>query len=527
MRSLGTGKVRAQLVTSVGMLALTAGAALAQQATPPVTPPTVVAQNAPDQQASAAGLETVVVSASRISIAGYEAPTPVSVIGAEALQQAANADIGQTLRQLPMMGTAQSPQNATQGNAGNSGAVGISSVNLRNLGVVRTLVLVDGEREVWAGVQYGVDLNTIPRDLIQRVDVVTGGASAAWGSDAVAGVVNLIINKNFTGLKASIDLQDTGDDTRRQYGFTVTNGFNLLGDKAHIEWAVTYDHAPNTVYMAQQRWFNNPALVANPAYNAVTNPNVPKLIHMNNVGNSSTPGGIISSATVNNAAGTASTALNGIQFGPGGAISNFAIPNCNYYSNTALPPYSATTTTTIEHGVLWRFDQQVELPVADRSGVLSAPDGIGLLQWQLQIHAGYPGIRDLAVQQGPGHRLESDNSGKRRRSSGTTPSCRSRHFTGPGWAQLGHEIHHRHQRRHCQLAGRLHTAHPRNEPKAIRKRHRHAGGRDQPPILSRALQPGRRTWQRLVVERQLPAQRNPSARALQLHPDHAELCQCG
>ena len=84
MRSLGTGKVRAQLVTSVGMLALTAGAALAQQATPPVTPPTVVAQNAPDQQASAAGLETVVVSASRISIAGYTAPTPVSVIGAEA-----------------------------------------------------------------------------------------------------------------------------------------------------------------------------------------------------------------------------------------------------------------------------------------------------------------------------------------------------------------------------------------------------------------------------------------------------------
>ena len=68
-----------------------------------------------------------------------------------------------------------------------------------------------------------------PDSLIQRVDVVTGGASAAWGSDAVAGVVNLVINKNFTGLKASIDLQDTGDDTRRQYGFTVTNGFDLLG----------------------------------------------------------------------------------------------------------------------------------------------------------------------------------------------------------------------------------------------------------------------------------------------------------
>src|SRR5215469_4326326 len=237
MRSLGTRKTRARLVTSVGMLALTAGAALAQNAANTQTPQTVVAQNTPDQQATAPGAETVIVSASRISIAGYTAPTPVSVVDSGQLQQAANSDIGQTLRQLPMMGTSQSPQNGTQGNAGNSGAVGISSINLRNLGVTRTLVLVDGEREVWAGVQYGVDLNTIPNSLIQRVDVVTGGASAAWGSDAVAGVVNLVINKNFTGLKASIDLQDTGDDTRRQYGFTVTNGFNLLSDKAHIEWA--------------------------------------------------------------------------------------------------------------------------------------------------------------------------------------------------------------------------------------------------------------------------------------------------
>ena len=342
MRSLGTVKVRARLVTSVGMLAITAGAALAQQASPQITAPqTVVAQNAPDQQASAANAETVVVSASRISIAGYQEPTPVSVIDSGQLQQAANADIGQTLRALPMMGTAQSPQNGTQGNAGNSGAVGISSINLRNLGVVRTLVLIDGEREVWAGVQYGVDLNTIPNSLIQRVDVVTGGASAAWGSDAVAGVVNLVINKNFTGLKGSIDLQDTGEDLRRQYGFTITNGFDLLGDRAHIEWAVDYTDSPNTAYMAQLHWFNNPAQVANPAYNAVTNPNVPKDIIIQGAGNSSTPGGIINGGTLTT--GAASTALNGIQFGPNGQISNFIAPNCSYYSNANLPPYQATT----------------------------------------------------------------------------------------------------------------------------------------------------------------------------------------
>ena len=349
MRSFGTRKIRAHLVTSVGVLALTAGAALAQsagsnQSTAPqtATPQIVVAQNTPDQQASAAGPETVVVSASRISIAGYTAPTPVSVIDSGQLQQAANADIGQTLRQLPMMGTAQSPQNGTQGNAGNSGAVGISSINLRNLGVTRTLVLIDGEREVWAGVQYGVDLNTIPNSLIQRVDVVTGGASAAWGSDAVAGVVNLVINKNFTGLKGSIDLQDTGDDLRRQYGFTVTNGFDLLGDKAHVEWAVDYSDAPDTAYMAQLHWFNNPAQVAN------LSPTGPRNIIVQGAGNSSTPGGIINGGVTN--AGAASTALNGIQFGPGGAISSFTAPNCQFYSNANLPPYQATTTTKSNTG---------------------------------------------------------------------------------------------------------------------------------------------------------------------------------
>jgi len=348
-------------------------------------PQTAVAQNAPApaqtapatvQANNAENPETVVVSASRISIAGYTAPTPVSVVDSKQLEQAANMDIGATLRQLPMMGTAQSPENGTQGNAGNSGAVGISSVNLRNLGVTRTLVLIDGEREVWGGVQYGVDLNTIPSTVIQRVDVVTGGASAAWGSDAVAGVVNLIIDKSFTGLKGSIDLQDTGDDTRRQYGFTLTGGTDFLGDRAHVEAAVTYADSPNTVYMAQLPWFDNPAEVANPAYNAVTNPNVPKNIIVNNAGNSSTPGGIISGSTTT--AGKSSALLTGIQFGPGGAISAFSAPNCNYYANSNLPPYSATSTAKSNTGCFGGSTNQS-----------LSPSQIGLASYPLLTETGF------------------------------------------------------------------------------------------------------------------------------------------
>jgi iron complex outermembrane receptor protein len=354
-------------------LSLVSGAAFAQQAT---TPQTVVAQNTPEQQTAAEAAETVVVSASRISIAGDTAPTPVSVVDSGQLQQAANNDIGETLRQLPMMGTAQSPVAATQGNAGNSGAVGISSINLRNLGVTRTLVLVDGDREVWAGVQYGVDLNTIPSIMIKRVDVVTGGASAAWGSDAVAGVVNLIIDKNFTGLKGSVDLMDNNYDSRRQYGFSIANGFDFDSDRGHIELAGTYADSPNTTYMGQLKWFNNPALVANPAYNATTNPGVPQLIHVNNAGNSSPPGGYISATTLTS--GVASTALNNIQFGPNSQISPYSKGNCSYYANSNLPPYIAATTSTTNTTCSGGSDGQAY-----------SPSQIGLASYPLLTETGF------------------------------------------------------------------------------------------------------------------------------------------
>jgi outer membrane receptor protein involved in Fe transport len=285
------------------------------------------------------GIEQVVVSASRIQIAGYQQPTPVSVIGATQLLEAANADVGDTLREMPSMGNSQTPEKGTNANGSNTGAVGVSGINLRNLGATRNLVLVDGQRVVYAGLTAGVDLSVIPSSLVQRVDVVTGGASAAWGSDAVSGVVNLIINKNFTGLKASIDLQDTGQDTRRSYGFTVTNGFDMFGGRSHVEWAVTYNDNPDTVFLSQAKWFTNQSYIANPLYNATTNPKVPQLVAVNGSGQRDVPGGDTAANT------GAAAALNGIQFGPGGILENYKLGDCSYYASTNLPPYIATTTT--------------------------------------------------------------------------------------------------------------------------------------------------------------------------------------
>ena len=95
---------------------------------------------------------------------------------------------------------------------------------------------------------------------------MTAGASAAWGSDAVSGVINLVLNKSFTGFKASIDTQDNNWDDRRSYGFTATGGIDLMGGRLHMVGAITYNNSPNTVFQANAPWFNRPCLVANPAY---------------------------------------------------------------------------------------------------------------------------------------------------------------------------------------------------------------------------------------------------------------------
>ncbi len=122
-------------------------------------------------------VEQVVVSASRISIAGYQAPTPVTVVSADQLLRDAQTDIGDTIRQLPAFGGSTSANNSVQSSLIVTGDAGLDEVNLRNLGVLRTLVLVDGQRVVASNINDGaVDLTTLPASLLQRVGVVTGGA---------------------------------------------------------------------------------------------------------------------------------------------------------------------------------------------------------------------------------------------------------------------------------------------------------------------------------------------------------------
>src|SRR6516225_3524859 len=151
-------------------------------------------------QAPAQDVEAVTVSASRIVRDGFQAPTPTTVVSAEDIEAQAKPNIYATITQLPSLLGSQGVESNTGGTSG--GNNGISSFAMRGLGSIRTLTMVDGQRIVPSNVTGITDVSELPQLLIQRVDVVTGGASASWGSGAVAGVVNFVTNKRFTGFKA-------------------------------------------------------------------------------------------------------------------------------------------------------------------------------------------------------------------------------------------------------------------------------------------------------------------------------------
>ena len=174
--------------------------------------------------AKADTVETVVVTGSRIPQVGLTATSPVTSLGAKDIKLDGANSIGNLLSTLP------SVVNDGDGQTVNNGSVGVATIDLRNLGTKRTLVLVDGKRLVAADASLNVDTNQIPATMIDRIEVLTGGASAVYGSDAVAGVVNIILKKDFQGIEADsqASLTDHGDglihDSSMILGVSSDNG---------------------------------------------------------------------------------------------------------------------------------------------------------------------------------------------------------------------------------------------------------------------------------------------------------------
>lgn len=318
------------------VLALVQGApALAQEATAPA-----------DSVEAAAG-DQIIVTGSRVARDGFQAPTPLVVLTQKDIQNTSPSNnIADFVNQLPQLAGSTKPGNSRL-NISN-GSAGINALNLRNLGEGRVLVLVDGRRSVGSTIFGWVDINTIPQALVDRVEVVTGGASSAYGSDAVTGVVNFVLNKKMEGLRITgdIGLTDKGDGFN--YSGSVAGGMSFADGRGHAIFNAEIAHQDGIYEIdPNDRPWNHRGYLsfANPAY--VAGNGLPQFItFQRDAGQTNqAPGGFITGSV-----GTTNNTLRGRYFGVNGQVIPF-----NYGSfNSPVLGGSAAVTRTV--GGDWRVN---------------------------------------------------------------------------------------------------------------------------------------------------------------------------
>jgi iron complex outermembrane receptor protein len=262
---------------------------------------------------------------------GNDAPTPTTVLSAEAINERSPANIADYLNQLPAMGQGNTPRTTTVYANATGGA---NQINARGLGVTRTLTLLDGRRVVGSGMNPAVDINMLPQNLVQRVDVVTGGASAAYGSDAVAGVVNFILDSKFTGLKGNFNVSQTDYSDGRIFSGDLAFGAKFAGDRGHVLLSGSYYKGDGIdSYDSPRPWYQ-PGLgtLSNPNWTATNGQS--GLIVRDDIGITATPGGVISAGP-----------LKGMMFLPDGQIGNFVtgdiVQGLNQAGGTFVPGSSS------------------------------------------------------------------------------------------------------------------------------------------------------------------------------------------
>jgi outer membrane receptor protein involved in Fe transport len=198
--------------------------------------------------------EAIVVTGSRIRRPNLESPLPVTSIGGQEFFETGNVSVGDTLNDLPALRSTFSQANSTRF----LGTAGLNLLDLRGLGTVRTLVLQNGRRHVGGDVlASGVtpDVNTIPTDLIERVDVVTGGNSAVYGSDAISGVVNFVLKDDYEGLQLRAQGGISKYEDAGAYFVSGLWGTNFADGRGNV--AINAEYAHQSQYFGAKRPFIN------------------------------------------------------------------------------------------------------------------------------------------------------------------------------------------------------------------------------------------------------------------------------
>ncbi len=302
-----------------GLALLVAGPAWAQTADEPVTTATA---------ATEASEAEIVITGSRLVRRDLVATSPITTIDSAIIQDSGAVTLENVLNNFPQL----APDNTSTTNQ--SGGSGVLSVDLRSLGAVRTLVLVDGRRYIPADVTGLADLSTIPDLLVERVEVITGGASAVYGSDAVAGAVNFVLKRNFEGLEANYQYGETSRGDGASHKLDVVFGANTADDRGNITAYGSYT-TRDSIFMGDRAFSANPVLAD---AQGVFQP----------FGSGNIPGGLIGINTtqipqisgvpnLNNANGACPVTPTGIRFGPNGEPLPYCRPVDQY--NYAAPNF--------------------------------------------------------------------------------------------------------------------------------------------------------------------------------------------
>jgi len=317
-------------VALAGVSTLAIGLALSSQAFAAAATTTTAA-------AEPAAVGEIVVTASRVQREGFVAPTPMTVQTVEAVERQALTNVNDFLVQMPSVHGNSGP--GQYGIAsGTTTNPGVSFVNLRGLGSgnvtgssqpARTLVLVDGQRQAFQGAGGAVDLNNIPTIMLDRTEIVTGGASAQYGSDAVAGVVNLIYKKNYNGLQAEISRGVSTYHDDENTHMALVAGTHVLGGKGHILFGASYDRSRGV----PPGPFNKRPWVA-AQYGTVVGAGNVRFLAPNVQASTLTYGGIVTgvrttgaTAFTSVAAATSTSPFHGLAYDPAGAAFKFDYGN--------------------------------------------------------------------------------------------------------------------------------------------------------------------------------------------------------
>lgn len=200
-----------------------------------------VAQTGPENT------ESVTVTGSRVISSITNSPTPLTVVTSEQLQSTTPTTIPDALNKLPVFYGSSSQRTSANDKTNAAGNV----LNLRNFGSNRTLILLDGHRVAPSNFDGTVDTDVLPQMLVQRVDVVTGGASAVYGSDAVTGVVNFVLDTKFDGFKYNADAGISKYGDAATYQGALAAGMDVFGGRGHIEGSLRFYHQDKVVQSAR------------------------------------------------------------------------------------------------------------------------------------------------------------------------------------------------------------------------------------------------------------------------------------